>query len=162
MTMSEVIVRLGAIEVGTRGQVLRALGLGSCVAIILHDAEAKVGGMAHVMLPAAALTRRADKPGTSPDTAVPALVAQMTAAGASPRRLTARLVGGASMFQNLFAPGTIQIGERNVLATRQALLHAGIPLVAQAVGGAVGRSVSLEVDSGRVTITTVAHGSREL
>ena len=51
--------------------------------------------------------------------------------------VTALLVifGGASMFGSLAAPGTIQMGDRNVVASRQALNQAGIPLTGEAVGG---------------------------
>ena len=53
--MSELIVRVADLAVGERGDVLVTVGLGSCVAILLHDADAGVGGLAHVLLPAPSL-----------------------------------------------------------------------------------------------------------
>ena len=62
------------------------------------------------------------------------------------------------MFGSLAAPGTIQMGERNVVACRQVLHAQGIPLVAEAVGGDYGRTVKLRISDGQVEVFTVAHG----
>jgi chemotaxis protein CheD len=59
------------------------------------------------------------------------------------------------MFSQLLQPGTIQMGERNVVAARAALRAAGIPVVREAVGGTVGRSVRLDVASGAVEVRSV-------
>jgi chemotaxis protein CheD len=75
--------------------------------------------------------------------------------GADPRRLVAKLAGGASMFSQLVTPGTIQMGERNVLAARAALRTAAIPIVRESVGGERGRSVRFHVKDGRVEIRSV-------
>ena len=48
------------------------------------------------------------------------------------------------MFAALAPPGTIQMGERNVVASRQVLSTHGIPLVGEAVGGDYGRTVRLD------------------
>jgi chemotaxis protein CheD len=158
----DLIVRMADLKVGGQDDVLVTIGLGSCVAIILHDAEAQVGGLAHVLLPSPALSRRESNPAKSAQTAVPLLVEQMARLGASPRRITARIAGGASMFAALSAPGTINMGERNVVSTRNALMTHSIPLVAQDVGADYGRTVRFRIADGRVDISTVAHGNRAL
>ena len=66
------------------------------------------------------------------------------------------------MFANLAPAGAIQMGERNVVATRQALQAAGVPLVAEAVGGDFGRTVRFFVGDGRVEVSSVAHGTQPL
>jgi chemotaxis protein CheD len=157
-----VVVRVAELAVGQGNDELVTVGLGSCVAILLHDAERSVGGLAHVLLPSRALTRHLDRPAKFPHAAVPALLEQMVALGASPRRIVARLAGGASMFANLAAPGTIQMGERNVVATRQVLGTHDIPLIGEAVGGDFGRTVRMQCATGRVEVSTVAHGITEL
>lgn len=134
---------------------LLTLGLGSCVAIMLYDKETKIGGMAHVLLPSRSLARDATNPAKFPETAVPLLVQRMTQMGADPRRLVAKLAGGASMFAALMTPGTIQMGERNVVASRNALRDAAIPIVAEAVGGGQGRSVRFHLADGGIEIRTV-------
>ena len=157
--MSEIIVRVADLRVGGAEDVLVTIGLGSCVAIILYDAAVQVGGLAHVLLPSPALSRGSPNPARVPQTAVPALLTEMAAAGASPRRVKARLAGGASMFAALSTPGTIQMGERNVVSARHARAAAGIPIVGEAVGGDFGRTVRLVVKDGRVNVTSVMHGS---
>ncbi len=62
------------------------------------------------------------------------------------------------MFASLAAPGTIQMGERNIVACRQVLHAQGIPLVGEAVGGDYGRTVKLRTSDGQVEVYTVAHG----
>lgn len=162
MNRPELIVRVADLRTGTGQDVLMTVGLGSCVAILLHDPVAHVGGMAHVLLPSPALSRQDGNPAKFPQTAVPRLVELMGQQGASTRRMSARLVGGASMFASLAAPGTIQMGERNVVACRQALYQEGLGLSGEATGGDYGRTVRLWVSDGRVEVSSVAHGVQTL
>jgi chemotaxis protein CheD len=158
----ELLVRVADLRTGVADDVLITVGLGSCVAILLHDAEARVGGLAHVLLPSRALSRSDSNPAKFPQSAVPRLLELMTAEGARPERITGRLAGGASMFAALAPPGTIHMGERNLVAARQALSSNGVPLVGEAVGGEFGRTVRFRVADGRVEVTTVAHGAQHL
>ena len=162
MSGRELLVRVADLRAGVANDILVTVGLGSCVAILLHDAEARVGGLAHVLLPSPALARRDANPAKFPQSAVPRLLQLMTAEGARPDRITARLVGGASMFAALAPPGTVQMGERNLVAARQALSSHGLPLVGEAVGGDFGRTVRLRVRDGRVEVSTVSHGVQQL
>jgi len=159
VSADEIIVRVADLRAGSGSEVLVTVGLGSCVAILLYDAVARVGGMAHVLLPSPGLGRPDDANAAKfPQTALPRLLETMARRGASARRVTARLVGGASMFASLAAPGTIQMGERNIVACRQVLNHHGVALTGEATGGDYGRTVRLWSADGRVEITSVAHG----
>jgi chemotaxis protein CheD len=158
----EIIVRVADLRAGSNQDVLVTIGLGSCVAVLLHDPVAKVGGLAHVLLPSTALGRKDDSPAKFPQTAVPRLLELMAELGANTRRVTARLAGGASMFAGLAAPGTIQMGERNTVACRQVLMHHGVPIAGQATGGDYGRTVKLWVADGRVEVSSVSHGVQTL
>ena len=158
MRPREIVVRVADLKVGSAGDFLVTVGLGSCIAIVLHDVDACVGGMAHVLLPSPGLSKSDGNPAKSPHTAVPRLLELMAERGASPRRITARLAGGASMFAALAPPGTIQMGERNVVAARQVLSAQGIPVVGESVGGDYGRTVRLDVAGGSLEVRSVAHG----
>jgi chemotaxis protein CheD len=162
MSARELLVRVADLRVGIADDVLITQGLGSCVAILLYDSEARIGGMAHVLLPSPALSRPDSNPAKFPQSAVPRLLELMVADGAQARRITARLAGGASMFAALSPPGTIQMGERNLVAARQVLRQHSVPLVAEAVGGDFGRTVRLTVSDGRVEVSTVARGVQHL
>lgn len=158
----EIIVRVADLRVGSNHDVLVTIGLGSCVAVVLHDPVAKVGGLAHILLPSTALGRKDDSPAKFPQTAVPRLLELMAELGANTRRVSARLAGGASMFAGLAAPGTIQMGERNTVACRQVLMQQGVPIAAQATGGDYGRTVKLWVADGKVEVSSVSHGVQTL
>ena len=153
--MKETIVKVAEWAVEQGDGVLVTLGLGSCVAIMLHDAESQAGAMAHVLLPSRSLARDSTNHAKFPDTAVPLLVDRLKRLGADPRRLVAKLAGGASMFSQLVTPGTIQMGERNVLASRNALRAASIPIMRESVGGERGRSIRFYVGDGRVEVRSV-------
>jgi chemotaxis protein CheD len=159
---NQTVVALGEYAVVGGSGTLTALGLGSCVAVILHDVEGRVGAMAHVLLPAQSLARRSSSPARAADTAVPLLVEQMRRRGAVLERTHARLVGGSTMFGDLLPTGSVHIGERNVLACRTALRQVGVPIVAEAVGGRAGRSVWFDVGAGKVTVRVVGKEEMEL
>ena len=144
-----------------QGAVLATVGLGSCVAIIMHDAMNGVGALAHILLPSRALTRDRDNPAKVPETAVPFLLDQMRRLGAG-RLIQARLVGGASMFGALIPNGGMNVGERNIGAAREALALAGIPIVGEAGGGDYGRSVYFHLADGRVEVRSLRAGARVL
>jgi chemotaxis protein CheD len=153
--VKEIIVKVADWTVDRGDVVIVTLGLGSCVAIMLHDPDMKAGGMAHVLLPSISLARDITNKAKFPDTAVPLLLERLKALGADPRRLVARLAGGASMFSQLVTQGTIQMGERNVLACRSALRAAAIPIIRESVGGERGRSVRFHLKDGRAEIRSV-------
>ena len=162
MTEREIHVHVADFKVGTAGDILLTIGLGSCVAIMLYDHAASVGGLAHVLLPSPSLTRREQIPGKFPQSAIPLLLSEMTARGADPRRVTARIAGGASMFQNLQPSGTVQMGERNAVAVRNVLAEENIPLVGSSVGGDFGRTVRFFIADGRIEVSTVRWGIEHL
>jgi chemotaxis protein CheD len=157
--VKEIRVRVAEAAVAQGEVLLASLGLGSCVAIVLYDRAVRVGGMAHVLLPSESMARDRNNRAKFPATAVPLLLEQMRVLGAQERRLEARLVGGASMFTSLVPAGNLQIGERNVIASRAALARARIPVVGEEAGGDFGRSVYFYLSDGRIEVRSVARGN---
>lgn len=160
MKPGTVVVKVADLQVVAGDGELVSLGLGSCVAICLHDPVAQVAGMAHILLPNKSLSRTTDNPAKFPQSAVPLLVERMVALGADRARLTARLVGGASMFGNLTPSGAVQMGERNVVASRQVLKDEGIKVSREATGGTIGRSVRLQANDGSLWVRTLVKGEQ--
>ncbi|MGO9762005.1 MAG: chemotaxis protein CheD [Solirubrobacteraceae bacterium] len=146
----ETMVRMGELSVSrTPGHVLASIGLGSCIGLVLIEAQRPLAGLAHIVLPAS--SSGSDAVGKFADSAVPALIEQMTAIGAMRSRLHAVLVGGAHMFA-LESASSLDIGRRNEQAAREALARAGLEVRAAATGGNKGRTVRVYVDEGRVTV----------
>lgn len=154
-------VGMADLAVARSPTVLVTIGLGSCVGVALYDEKARVGGLAHIMLPYSG-----NVPVTNPakfaDTALPLLVSNLKREGAAVRRLTAKVAGGAQMFQLAKPTEAMRIGERNTEAVLAWLSAAGIPVVAQDTGGNWGRTVELDTASGELVVKTIAHGERRL
>lgn len=158
--MTDQHVRIAHYAVARGSGRLVTIGLGSCVAIALHDGRFRVAGLAHVLLPDPSVARDADNPARFASTAVPLLVDAMRALGAR-GALTGKLAGGAALFGNMLSGGTGgQMGQRNIAAARAALAAAGIPLLAEETGGNSGRSVVLDVNTGALTVKSVRGGER--
>nr|WP_282594531.1 chemotaxis protein CheD [Halomarina salina] len=99
-------------------------------------------------------------PGKYVDAAVEALLRDMIAAGSGLGDIEAYVVGGATIFElRDLATGA---GERNVEAARDQLDSLDVPVVAEAVGGDVGRTVELDLTTGRVTVSTADGETEEL
>lgn len=143
------------------GNVLTALGLGSCVGVCLYDPLARVAGMVHVVLPKSQSGKPGDLPGKFADTAIPAIVGQMVNMGASALRLKAAIAGGAQLFQ-FGVSNSLDVGARNSEAIISVLRQMGIPLVAKDVGGSAGRSLRLISDKGLVVVRTIGGAECEL
>ncbi len=159
--MSERRVKVADHAVGGAGEVLATIGLGSCVAIMLHAPKARIGALAHALLPDDGMVRGVHPPAKFAATSVPLLVSDLRAKGVS-EPLVAKLVGGAAMFANLLRTGGVNMGERNIEAARAALKLADIPLVGEDVGGDYGRSVYFTPDDGMVVVRSLRGGDRVL
>ena len=154
-------VKVADWAVGGEGRLLTTIGLGSCVAIALWDARAKVGGLAHILLPDVAMSRDQSNRAKFPSTAVPLLLEEMARLGAR-GPIVAKIAGGASMFGALLPMGGVNMGERNVIAVLRALEDARIPVLGQDTGGDFGRSVYFHTADGRVLVRSLKRGDVEL
>lgn len=135
---------------------LSALGLGSCIGILIYDQEHKIGGLSHIMLPDSHLfsNQHEINPAKFADLALPAMVSALRKAGAV-GRLQAKIVGGAQMFKSISSSPQLNIGERNIIAVEESLANLDIPIVARHVGGASGRTMIVDLITFDTTIRVV-------
>ena len=157
----EIVVNIADFAVASGPSVLVTAGLGSCVAVALHDPATGIAGLAHVLLPSAGFGPPSIHPAKYADTGVALLAEELRRRGAAQNRLVAKLAGGARMFAVLL-PAGINMGQRNIDATRKALYKLNIPVVAEDVGGEYGRSVRIVAATGVMTVHSLAGGDREL
>ena len=139
-------------------------GVGSCLVIVLYDPKAKIGGLAHTMLPdekyegqdgipkkidAATLIGSAKTVGHGIDSVLDAI----EDLGGNRSRCIAKVAGGAHMFSLFDAPKS-GIGQQNIEAVRKKFEKIKIPIVAEDTGGTIGRVVEFDVQSGVMNVTT--------
>jgi chemotaxis protein CheD len=142
------MVRMGELAVSrSQGDVLVALGLGSCIGLVLVDKVKQVAGLAHVMLPDSSSAPNA-APLKFADHAVPELVRKVGALGAKPLHLQAFLVGGAKMFS--FGGSSLDVGARNEEATLAQLEKHRIRVAGRVTAGTTGRTVRVHVEGCKV------------
>jgi len=150
------LVRMGEYAVADARDIAASLsvrGLGSCIALFLHEPVRQVGGMAHIMLPEPAPRSPLRSPARFAVTAVGILLDALERAGARRNLVTAKLCGGAHLFGwKERSPDRDTLGERNIEATLRALRDQSVPVLAMDVGGASGRSLVADVTSGAVTV----------
>jgi chemotaxis protein CheD len=161
--LADVRVKVADYAVRRGNDIIATIGLGSCVAIALYDRESKTGGLAHILLPSMSMSRETSNPAKFPETIVPIMLAEMRALGASnSARISAKIAGGASMFGQLVNGTGINVGERNIAATKEALAAAGIQIIAEDTGLDYGRSVYFHLADGRVEVRSLKKGDRVL
>lgn len=160
----EAIIKVGMADLNVikAPAVLTTLGLGSCVGIALYDSQAKIGGLAHIMLPDSKQIKNNSNVAKFADTAILKLIENMTDMGARSNRLVAKIAGGAHMFEFKNMDDMMRIGTRNVAAVTQILKDLAIPLVASDTGSNYGRTIELHTTTGILLVRTIGHGIREI
>ena len=160
--MKPVVVGISELRMAQQPAKLVTYGLGSCVAVVLYAFDNGVGSMAHIMLPMAYDSDDIQTPGKFADTAVAGMIQLMEQQGITPPQLIAKMAGGADMFAGQFKGKGRRIGARNILSARKVLDNFGVRLVAQDVGGTVGRTAEFFTDTGLLTVRTLKGGVKRL
>ena len=149
--MGNKLVNVGIAQVmlGDKTVVLRTI-LGSCVGICIYEKVAKIGAMAHILLP--------DDSGKSgnrekfADTAVPYMIELLTKDGGKIPNMSAKIAGGASMFNFAASFALGNIGDKNIEMTLKMLQKFNIPVLEQDVGGNLGRVIDFNLSDGSLRI----------
>lgn len=125
--------------------------LGSCVGICLYDPYIKLAALIHIMLP---LNMEAGRksPMKYADTGIRETVKAMEARGARRSRMTAKIAGGARMFDVPGEGSLGTIGQRNVDSVHLILKQEGVRLLKEEVGGSAARTLLFDAESGKAVI----------
>ena len=92
---STIKVSMADLKVAKAPDSLTTLGLGSCIGLTLYDPASKIGGLVHYMLPDSTKLRNNTNIAKFGDTGIRELYNQMIKNGANPRRMVAKIAGGA-------------------------------------------------------------------
>lgn len=131
--------------------------LGSCVAVTVWHPGARFDGMCHILLPS-----RKRPPGASPDAryadeAIERFIYALKARRLSPETCQVQLFGGGSMLSRTTAE-MMNVGQRNIEATRAAITAHDFRVMTEHVGGVHPRRLLIDLSSGHVRMTlTRAH-----
>lgn len=144
----------GAIRVGMASMAVRrgsgtleCPGIGSGASVAMYDPSTHVGGMAHVMLPAA--PKGDDNKFKGADSAIPAMIEAMESEGAVRSEIFACVAGGAGLMASSFGSATLP-------AVEALLVQAGIPIFHSELGGSQTRCARLDVACGTWRVETSA------
>ncbi len=146
----------------SREDVIKTMALGSCVGVILLDPIAKVAGLLHVALPDSSISRKRveERPGMFADTGIPCILKEMQRLGSALNaKMLVKLAGGARIMD---PNNTFNIGKRNILAVKKILWKYKLGARSEDLGDTISRTVSVYLDSGKITISSPGRGEWEL
>ena len=153
--MEQLDILMGEYKLGQDQTVLKTIGVGSCIVVILYDAAKKNGGMAHAMLSATkANAAQIEKhPHRYIEIVIDDLLKEMEQLGSKKEDIESWIIGGAKMFA-LYNNPEKSIGTTNINAAKEKMAAVGIPIKNEDTGGTLGRSVSFNIATGLCEVTT--------
>jgi len=161
--MNHIYVGIGEYAVSKNPEhSIKTMALGSCVGVMVIDKKNGGVGLLHIALPDSSINKKRaeNKPGSFADTGIPALLKAMRRVGYDGKsRLIVKLAGGASIMD---PNNTFNIGKRNILAVKKILWAYRLGAIAEDLAGSISRTVSLEVATGKVVISSPGRGQWEL
>lgn len=155
------IISVGIADAKTTNSpnILITHGLGSCVGIGIYDTINRNTGLVHIMLPASRGFTDQTNLFKFADTAIIKTVGILISEGARKENLVAKIAGGAKMFLGM---DVINVGQKNIIATKKALSYLKIPIVAEDTGGNNARTVEMHSLDGKLVVRTLGSGEKYL
>lgn len=148
--MKEIIARPGEVIVEQGDCIITSYALGSSLGICLYDATHQIGGYVHSILPNSPITSRDSK---YVDDAIHMLYEAMQTWHIGNEHLSAKIVGGAKLFQ-FPKDETADIGKANIQVAREVLKVLKIPIAHEDIGDQYGRSIHFHLETGLVYVET--------
>ncbi len=155
----KLVVGIADMKMASREGMLITYALGSCIGICLYDPVLRLAALVHVMLPLNMETGR-KSPLKYADTGIRETLRQMEARGAKRNRVTAKIAGGARMFDVPGNGSLGNIGQRNIESVRMTLKKEGVRLLKEDVGGSVARTLLFDAATGQACVRS--YGKPEL
>lgn len=151
--MAQIIVGVADFKVsGNIEDLLVTYALGSCIAVAVFDAHAKVGGLLHFMLADSSIDKKKAmmRPAMFADTGIPLLFKSCYKLGAEKKRMSVKVVGGANILDK---DNRFQIGHKNITATRKIFWKNNVFVDGEDTGGDFNRTVRLDIATGTTCVS---------
>ena len=147
------IVVVADMKLGKEGDILVTHALGSCLGLMVHDPETKIGGLLHAMLPLSKINpqKAMVNPFMFVDTGVPMLFRQLYDLGGKKSRFKVKAAGCASP---LGGSEMFNIGARNYLVLKKLLWKNNVLIESESIGGTSSRTIYFDVTTGKITISS--------
>ena len=120
---------------------ITTIGLGSCIGIVLYNMRDEYCGLAHIMLPSSREIKNNSNRAKFADTGIEDLIYALEQKGVKRNTLSAKIAGGATMFQFTGNSDLVSVGERNIQAVKDTLSLYKIRIVAEDTGANYGRTI---------------------
>ena len=143
----KLIVGIADMKMTATGEKLITYALGSCIGICFYEPRAKVAALLHIMLPLNMETGRKN-PFKYADTGIRQTLREMELRGANRAVITAKIAGGARMFELSGSGGIGNIGQRNGESVHQILRMEHVRLTWEDVGGTIARTMEFDGATG--------------
>lgn len=155
-------VGMAEVKVSASPEILITRGLGSCVGIALYDPTKRIGALAHPMLPDINKAKVKSNPAKFVNSVIDTMLEELKKRGCIMSNIRAKLFGGGHMFTAIPYDSPFNIGVQNIEKAKDVLSSLGIRIVAEDSGGNFGRTIHLDLATGKVKVITIFHGEKEL
>jgi chemotaxis protein CheD len=161
--LSAINVGIGELSISKdSNQVLKCVGIGSCIALCAYDPVAGMGGIAHFLLPCSRNRDEMSSPVKYIDSGVPHMLNKMIKNGATRSNMILKIAGGAKMLSIPGSNPNLDIGQKNIAEIKAALGRENIPICGADLGGTFGRTIEFFIGNGKITVKAVNGSLKEL
>lgn len=141
-----IYAQTGEVKVAKKNTILKSNAIGSCIVITAYDRQRQIGALAHIMLPGKAPENRVFQKTRYASDAIDELIYILKLNGANENNIEVCLAGGA----NVLKRKDDNIRQDIIVSVEELLKKRKIKIKAKSLGGTERRSISLDLDNGKV------------
>jgi len=158
--MNEIrIVPSGSFFCGKKQPVVLQAFLGSCVGVAIYDKAAKVGGIAHFLLPSPISESEYINPDKYASTGLPVFLEALRELGATNGNMDITIAGGAMVGSISELDMSLNIGGRTAEVVKKIFSQDNIQINFAETGGLIACRLDLDLDTGKAAAQPTLSGS---
>ena len=153
-------VQMGKMEIAQSPDRLITRGLGSCLGITIYCPSKKAGVMVHPMLPDIDKSKIKSNSSRFVNSAILLALEELDKRGCPRLNMEIKMFGGAHMFSFIAVDSALNVGQKNIEMAHAVFKDLNIKIMAEEVGGTFGRTVELDLETGKVLVKTASWGEK--